>query len=168
GRPLLPPRPGAARAEGPHAARAAGSRGARRCHSPARAGPARRLALAHGVALPARVAVPRALSRAAPAAFALRLRGRGRGAHAARAGLGVSRAAGAAARRRAGDRAGGAVRADPGEPPHAGEHPPIRKDRAMDRPLRLIAGSLEDQDQLDRVARTVEALLVVASAPLSL
>ena len=37
----------------------------------------------------------------------------------------------------------------------------------MDRPLRLIAGSFEDSDPLDRLARTVEALLVVASAPLS-
>ena len=37
----------------------------------------------------------------------------------------------------------------------------------MDRPLRLIAGSFEDSNPLDRLARTVEALLVVASAPLS-
>jgi segregation and condensation protein B len=38
----------------------------------------------------------------------------------------------------------------------------------MDRPLRLIAGQLEGSDPLDRLARTLEALLVVASAPLSL
>ena len=37
-----------------------------------------------------------------------------------------------------------------------------------DRPLRLIAGSLLDGgDPLDKLARTLEALLVVASAPLS-
>ncbi len=38
----------------------------------------------------------------------------------------------------------------------------------MDRPLRLIASSQEWGDPLDRLARTLEALLVVASAPLSL
>ena len=37
----------------------------------------------------------------------------------------------------------------------------------MDRPLRLIAGSFEDSDPLDQLARTLEALLVVASVPLS-
>jgi segregation and condensation protein B len=37
----------------------------------------------------------------------------------------------------------------------------------MDRPLRLISGQLEDSDPLDRLARTLEALLVVASTPLS-
>jgi segregation and condensation protein B len=37
----------------------------------------------------------------------------------------------------------------------------------MDRPLRLIAGSFESSDPLDKLARTLEALLVVASAPLS-
>ena len=43
-----------------------------------------------------------------------------------------------------------------------GEHRPRGKDRCMDRPLRLIPA-----DPLDRLARTLEALLVVASAPLS-
>jgi segregation and condensation protein B len=38
----------------------------------------------------------------------------------------------------------------------------------MDRPLRLIASSQEWGDPLDRLARTLEALLVVASAPLPL
>jgi segregation and condensation protein B len=38
----------------------------------------------------------------------------------------------------------------------------------MDRPLRLITGQLDGDDPLDRLARTLEALLVVASAPLSL
>ena len=38
----------------------------------------------------------------------------------------------------------------------------------MDRPLRLIAGRLEDSDPLDDVARTLEALLAVASTPLAL
>jgi segregation and condensation protein B len=38
----------------------------------------------------------------------------------------------------------------------------------MDRPLRLIPSSQEWGDPLDRLARTLEALLVVASAPLSL
>ena len=37
----------------------------------------------------------------------------------------------------------------------------------MDRPLRLIAGSFESSDPLDKLVRTLEALLVVASAPLS-
>jgi segregation and condensation protein B len=36
----------------------------------------------------------------------------------------------------------------------------------MDRPLRLIAGSSNDADPLDQLARTLEALLVVASSPL--
>ena len=40
------------------------------------------------------------------------------------------------------------------------------KDRRMDRPLRLIA-SFDDSDPLDKLARTLEALLVVASSPLS-
>src|SRR5438270_8060505 len=39
----------------------------------------------------------------------------------------------------------------------------------MDRPLRLITGHpVEEGDPLDRLARTLEALLVVASAPLSI
>ena len=37
----------------------------------------------------------------------------------------------------------------------------------MDRPLRLIAGSSNDNDPLDKLARTLEALLVVASSALS-
>jgi segregation and condensation protein B len=37
----------------------------------------------------------------------------------------------------------------------------------MERPLRLIAGSFNDSDPLDELARTLEALLVVASSPLS-
>jgi segregation and condensation protein B len=37
----------------------------------------------------------------------------------------------------------------------------------MDRPLRLITGSFEGGDPLDKLARTLEALLIVASAPLS-
>ena len=37
----------------------------------------------------------------------------------------------------------------------------------MDRPLRLIAGSSNDNDRLDKLARTLEALLVVASSALS-
>ena len=38
----------------------------------------------------------------------------------------------------------------------------------MDSPLRLIAGNFEGVDPLDQLARTLEALLVVASAPLSI
>ena len=38
----------------------------------------------------------------------------------------------------------------------------------MDSPLRLIAGNFEGVDPLDHLARTLEALLVVASAPLSI
>jgi segregation and condensation protein B len=38
----------------------------------------------------------------------------------------------------------------------------------VDRPLRLIAGSFNDSDPLEQLARTLEALLVVASQPLPL
>ena len=44
----------------------------------------------------------------------------------------------------------------------ASREPPRRGERCVDRPLRLIAAN-----PLDRLARTVEALLVVASRPLS-
>src|SRR5262249_28278598 len=94
--------------------------------------------------------------------FALRLRDRGAGAHAARAGVGVPRAARASPRGGADHRAGGTVRRDPGPAPCAGERSSRRKDREMDSPLRLIP-----TDPLDRLARTLEALLVVASVPLS-
>src|SRR4029077_9621765 len=87
GRSLLPPRPGAACAEGRNAARAATARDARGRPPGALAGPAAGLARAHGAALSARLAVPRALPVGAAPPVALRLRRRGGGAHAARAGV---------------------------------------------------------------------------------
>ena len=68
----------------------------------------------------------------------------------------VSRAAGAPQGRGDRTRPGRAVRADKGFPPRR------RKENGMDRPLRLITSN-----PVDQLARTLEALLVVASAPLS-
>ena len=78
---------------------------------------------------------------------------------ACRAGRGLPGLAGAAQGRR--DRAlpGGAVRPDPRTEERRHEN---GKDNRMDRPLRLVAAN-----PLDRLARTLEALLVVASQPLS-
>ena len=107
-------------------------------------------------ALPAGGAVPGALPRGAAPAQGLRPR-RGSGGHVEdRAGRRVPRAAGAAARGRGRAGAGRAVRPD--------SRPSFRRgeERGMDRPLRLITTS-----PVDRLARTVEALLVVASQPLS-
>src|SRR4029079_4738063 len=100
-----------------------------------------------------------ALPRPAAAALALRLRRRGAGDDAARAGIGLSRRARAPARGGAGARAGRAVRAYLHQSRCAGEQRPRRKARFMARPLRLIAA-----DPLDALARTLEALLVVASS----
>src|SRR5207248_4505243 len=114
------------------------------------------------VAFPACRAVPRAVPLAPPSAHEIRLRDRGRGADAARASIRISRAARASARRRARHRAGCAVRSDPHQSPDKGKPCSRGKDRDMDRPLRLIPA-----DPLDKLARTVEALLVVSSTPLS-
>src|SRR4029079_18286026 len=107
-------------------------------------------------ALPARRAVPGALPRRVAPPQGLRSRrGNGRDVE-DRAARRLPRAAGAAARGRGRARAGRAVRADPRQESRGGE------ERGMDRPLRLITTS-----PVDRLARTVEALLVVASQPLS-
>ena len=90
------------------------------------------------------------------AADAHRLR-RGRGRADARRGRGrVRRAPRASPLGRGRDRAGRAVRTDQDFPRRR------RKERAVDRPLRLIAAN-----PLDQLARTLEALLVVASQPLT-
>ena len=77
-------------------------------------------------------------------------------AAARRPGRRVPRAARAAQGGRDRARAGRAVRADKGFPSRR------RKEERMDRPLRLITAN-----PVDQLARTLEALLVVASAPLS-
>ena len=164
GRPLLPARPGAARAEGRDAARAAGSRGARRSALRLLAQEPPEVSLSHmALRFPP---VSQFLER-----FRALLRRRSRfdfdtevreltRLEQASAFLAVLEL------RRAGelvDRAGGAVRADSRHPVSRRRTRPRRKDRRMDRPLRLIPA-----DPLDKLARTLEALLVVASAPLSI
>src|SRR5205085_1143972 len=156
GRALLPPRPGAARAEGGDAARAPGAGEARAGDPHARERAAAGLARAHGAALPAGDAVPRAVPGGAAAPVALRFRPGGGGALARRAGRCLPCPAGFAPLRRDHDRPGGALRADQDFPHRR------RKRGLMDSPLRLIASN-----PLDQLARTLEALLVVASAPLS-
>ncbi len=79
-----------------------------------------------------------------------------------RAGGCVSRPARAAQGRRDRDLAGRAVRPDP-DLPRRGDRYRRWKDAAVDRPLRLISAS-----PVDALARTLEALLVVASQPLTL
>src|SRR5262249_46182409 len=61
------------------------------------------------------------------------------------------------------DRAGRAVRSDSRRAAREGELDRRRKESDVDRPLRLIS-----TNPVDRLARTLEALLVVASAPLDL
>src|SRR5439155_24137647 len=113
-------------------------------------------ARAHGPAVPAGEAVRRAVPRRVAAPVAFRLRPGGGLAPAHRAGRGVSCALGSPPLRRDHDRAGGRLRADQDFPNRR------RKRGIMDSPLRLIASQ-----PLDQLARTLEALLVVASAPLS-
>ena len=120
------------------------------------------LALAHGAPVPARLAVSRPLPRGAAAAVALRLRRRGARPLACRAGGRVPRAARPSPLRRDRDRPSCPLRADSCGARRGGNRRPRRKDRFMDRPLRLIAGN-----PLDQLARTIEALLVIASTPLS-
>src|SRR5262249_52914260 len=102
-------------------------------------------------------AVPRALPGAPLAAPRLRLRHGGRGAAAHRAGSGSPGTARAPQGRRDRSQPGGAVQADKGFSSRQ------RKDLRMESTLRLISAN-----PVDRLARTVEALLVVASAPLSI
>src|SRR5207248_3174446 len=81
---------------------------------------------------------------------------------AGRAGGRVFGAAGVAARERDFPEPGGAVCAHSYPPCRAGKLSRRRKDQRVERPLRLVVAN-----PLDRLARTLEALLVVASAPLS-
>ena len=78
-----------------------------------------------------------------------------------RAGRRVPRAARAPQVRRGRARAGRAVRPDPRFPHRE------RKDCRVDRPLRLISTETIVGTPIDALARTIEALLVVASQPLS-
>src|SRR5207253_7473603 len=71
-------------------------------------------------------------------------------------------AAGAPARRPDHDQPAGAVRPDPHRAGREGKRRLERKDPRVERPLRLITAN-----PLDQLARTLEALLVVAAAPLS-
>ena len=106
-----------------------------------------------------------------------RLRHRGRAALPGRAGRGISRSARAAEGRGGASLAGPAVRADPRLPVASAGAPAERnrsttsthpkKDADVDRSLRLISTTLAD-NPIDQLARTIEALLVVASQPLSL
>jgi segregation and condensation protein B len=113
-------------------------------------------------ALPADLAVRGALPLAARAPGPAGLRARAGRALARRAGGGVPGPAGARPRRRGSHRAGRPVRAD-SRPAQAGRTCRREKERHVDsRPLRLIAPS-----PLEALARALEALLVIASAPLS-
>ena len=100
--------------------------------------------------------VSRAVSRRSPATAPVRFRQRGARTVARRAGRRVSRAPRAPEVGGDRDRPGAAVRADKGFPCRR------RKDPPVDRTLRLITAN-----PVDQLARTVEALLVVASQPLS-
>src|SRR5207244_1978931 len=153
-------RAGAARAAGRAAVGATGACAACVRVTGARGRAAFRLARAHGASLPAGDAVPRALPRTAPAPGPLRLRRRDGGAVAGRPGGRLPRAARAAACEPRLNQPAGAVRPDP-RLADAGKRRPKRKDRTVDRPLRLITAN-----PLDALARTLEGLLVVASAPL--
>src|SRR5262249_44318743 len=112
---------------------------------------------AHGPRVPAGRALPRALPCAAAIPAAVRPRGRALRADAARAGIGVPRRPRAPQGGRDRDPAGRAVRPDQDFPTRR------RTGGSMENaPLRLITAS-----PLERLARTLEALLVVASQPLS-
>src|SRR5207248_4728235 len=123
----------------------------------ARPGTASALARAHGPAFSADRALSRPLPRPAAKAQRVHARRRARRALATRAGVGVPRPTRAAQGERGADRAGGAVRTDKCFAPRH------RKElRVENRPFRLITSG-----PLEGLARTLEALLVVASAPLS-
>ena len=94
----------------------------------------------------------------------VRLRHRGSGSLARRAGRCLPRSARAAQGRRDRDLPGRGVRADPHLTNRRRQFATRRrKDVAVDRPLRLISSN-----PVDALARTVEALLIVASQPLTL
>ncbi|TML21185.1 MAG: SMC-Scp complex subunit ScpB [Actinobacteria bacterium] len=156
GEPLVPPRPGAARPTGRATTRRPGPRGTCICCARVGGTGAERLPQPYGTALSARLPVPRAFPETALPAHALRLRLRGRGALAGRTGRRVPCAARAAQ--------GGGDRAEPGRSlrPDPGVDSRKRKDLRVDSTLRLIVSN-----PVDRLARTIEALLVVAAAPLS-
>src|SRR5436190_1537884 len=156
GEPLVPPRPGAARPTGRATTRRPGPRGTCICCARVGGTGAERLPQPYGTALSARLPVPRAFPETALPAHALRLRLRGRGALAGRTDRRVPRAARAAQ--------GGGDRAEPGRSlrPHTGVDSRQRTDLRVDSTLRLIVSN-----PVDRLARTIEALLVTAAAQLS-
>ena len=118
---------------------------------------AERLARAHGASLPAGLAVRRALPRAAGAADADRLRARRwPGCRASRS---RSRSSPCSSLRRSDEVA--IEQAAPFAPIRI-SRPDVERRRVVDRPLRLITAS-----PVDQLARTIEALLVVASQPLT-
>ena len=145
-RPLLPPRARRRSRRRPSRPVAQQDPGAARRRARARSRrpppePSLRPPRAH---LPAARALPRALPLAPARARPLRLRQRGRPALARRADRRLPRPARAAQAQRGADRAGR----------------PLRADHGMER-LRLV------ENPVDRLARTIEALLVIASKPLS-
>src|SRR5204862_7710894 len=111
---------------------------------------------AHGAALSAGVAVPGAVPRRPATAAPVRLRFGGRRAVSGRGRGRIPRGPGAAQGGRGVAGSGFLVCPDQG---YASGR---RKGTGMDRPLRLISAN-----PVDRLARVVEALLVVASQPLS-
>ncbi len=112
---------------------------------------------AHGAPLPAGLAVPRPLALAAAAPQSLRFRPGGGRALARRGRRRLPGSARAAQAERDRDRASRAVRADKDFPRRR------RKELVLDSPLRLITTEVAPAAEL---ARTIEALLVVASQPL--
>ena len=139
-RPLLPRRPGAARAAAGAQARRAGPGAARGDAPPARRAAARGLARAHGSAVPARRAVPRALPRRA-AARAAASTSTPRSARCSRVDQAVAFLALLELRKT------GEICARAGRPvhPHKGFSSRQRKRYRMDRPLRLITANPVDQ-----------------------
>ena len=134
-------------------------RRAREAHARVGRGAAEGVALAHGTSLPARRAVPGAVSRASCAdAASSTSTPRSRASRASSRPSRSSRCSSCArpARSRSRRRR---------RSPRSGSPAPRRKDRPVDRPLRLI--STDTTDPIDALARTIEALLVVASQPLT-
>ena len=161
GRPLLPARPGAPRAAIGAAARAAGADAARRGAALARRAAAAGLARAHGAALPARRRSSSSASApccAGAAASTSTQRSRGSRASSRRSPSWPCSSCASRARSRSPrpPRSPRSASRGPGRKP-----PSRKKDHRVDRPLRLISAN-----PLDQLARTLEALLVVASQPL--
>src|SRR5206468_11947408 len=136
-------------------ARAAGGRAAGGRPARARGRAAAGLIGAHGPSLPARGAVRRALPLAALPAAGVRFRFGDRRHVPRRDRRGVPRAARASQAGRDRHQPGRALRADKDRARRR------RKESLVERPLRLIAAN-----PLDSLARVIEALLVVATAPL--